>query len=116
MATGVVGLERTLGNLVRALRLPHLEALLEDGQGDGWQEDGGPPRTEVERDGAVQLPAAAAARVRHLQELRGPLPRGLHGWQRCGDARQGGVLRAEGGGQCRRGQEEVSNFAGFLLW
>merc|ERR1711862_539389 len=58
-------------------------------------------------DGAVQLPAAAAAGVRHLQELRGPLPRGLHGWQRRGDAWQGDLVRAEGGG--RRGwQEEVS--------
>merc|ERR1712146_151781 len=97
---------------VRPLRLPNLEALLEDGQGDGWQEDGGPPRAEVERDGAVLLPAAAAARLRHLQELRGPLPRGFHGRQRRGDAREGGVLRAQGGGQRRRWQEEVGDMEG----
>ena len=57
-----------------------------------WQEDGGPPLPEVQRDGAVQLPAPAALGVRHLQELRGPVPRRLHGWQRRGDAGQGGEL------------------------
>merc|ERR1712146_842942 len=92
---------------VRSLRVPYLEALLEDGQGDWWQEDGGSPRAEVERDGAVHVPAAAAARVRHLQELRGPLPCRLHGRQRRGDAWEGGLLREEGGGKRRRWQEEV---------
>merc|ERR1712139_723760 len=82
--------------------------------GDWRQEDGGPPRAEVERDGAVHVPAAAAARVRHLQELRGPLPRGLHGRQRRGDAREGGVLRAKGGGQRRGWQEEVGGVAAPL--
>merc|ERR1712050_533840 len=78
----------------------------EDGQGDWWEEDGGAALAEVQRDGPVQLPAPAAAGVRHLQELRGPLPRGLHGRQRCGDAWEGDLLRAEGGSR-RRWQEEV---------
>merc|ERR1712039_115652 len=74
----------------------------------GWQEDGGPALAEVKRDGSVQLPAAAAPGVRHLQELRGPLPRCLHGWQRCGHAWQGDLVRAQGRGWRRRRQEEVS--------
>merc|ERR1711976_598860 len=79
----------------------------EDGEGDWWQEIGGPTFVEVERDGSVQLSAAAASSVRHFQELRGPLSRGLHGRQRRGDARQGHFMRAQGGG-CRRRQKEVS--------
>merc|ERR1711970_286744 len=86
--------------------MPPFELEVEDGQGDGRQEDGGSPLAEVERNGAVQLPATAAARLRHLQELRGPIPRRVHGWERRGDAGQGGVLRAQGGG-CRGRQEEV---------
>merc|ERR1711862_426349 len=99
-------------------------AEVEDGQGDGRQEDGGPPLPQVQRDGSVQLPAAAAARVRHLQELRGPVARGVHGRQWCCDAWQGHLLRAQGGGWRRR-QEEVSwergpavdatNVSSFLL-
>merc|ERR1712217_592408 len=63
---------------------------------------------EIERDGAVQLPAAAAIGVRHFQELRGPLPRCVHGRKRGGDAWQGHFLRAQG--RCswwRWRQEEV---------
>merc|ERR1711908_191080 len=48
---------------------------------DWRQEDGGPSLPEVQRDGRVQLPASAAARVRQLQELRGLVSRRLHGWQ-----------------------------------
>merc|ERR1711972_1284364 len=101
---------RLLPNRLRALRplgVPHLEAQVEDGQRDRRKEDGGPSLSEKQRDGAVQLPAAAASGVRYLQELRGALPRGFHGRQRCGDAGQGGLLRAQRGGRCR-GQEEVS--------
>merc|ERR1712187_326400 len=87
-----------------------LQAQMEDGQGDWRQEDGGATLSQVERDGGVQLPAAAAARVRHIQELRGPLARRVHGRQRRGDAGQGHRLRAKGGGG-RRWQEEVSGSA-----
>merc|ERR1719277_1476754 len=87
--------------------MPDLEAEVEDGQGDGRQEDGGASFVEVQRDGAVQLPASAASGLRHVQELRGLVPRGLHGWQRRGDVGQGRLLRAEGGG-CGWRQEEVS--------
>merc|ERR1712108_54194 len=93
------------------VRVPHLEAQVEDGQGDGRQEDGGPPFLEVQRDGPVQLPASAAARLRHLQELRGPVPRRLYGRQRRGDARKSGFLREEGGG-CRWRQEKVRGSGG----
>merc|ERR1711972_582688 len=89
---------RLLADRLRALRplcMPHLQAQVEDGQGDGRQEDGGPALTEVERDGAVQLPAAAAPGLRHVQELRGPFPCRLHGWQRRGDAWQGYLVRAQ---------------------
>merc|ERR1712187_391892 len=77
---------------LRPLGMPHLQAQVEDGQGDRWQEDGGPTLAEVERNGAVQLPAAAALGLRHLQELRGPLPSCLYGWQRRSDAGQGHLL------------------------
>merc|ERR1712217_42585 len=91
---------------LRSFCLPHLEAQVEDGQGDWRQEDGGSSLPEVQRDGSVQLPASAAFGLRHLQELRGPVPCCLHGRQRCGDAWQGGELRAQGGR--RQGwQEEV---------
>merc|ERR1711876_27133 len=86
--------------------MPYLQAQVEDGQGDGWQEDGGSALAEVERDGTVQLSAAAAARLRHLQELRGPLASCVHGRQRRGHAWQSHLLRAQGGCWCRR-QEEV---------
>ncbi|CAJ1350432.1 unnamed protein product, partial [Effrenium voratum] len=81
---------------LRPRRVPRVRAQVEDGQGDRRQEDGGPSLPQVQRDGSVQLPAPAAFGVRHLQELRGLVSRGLHGWQRCGDARQGGELRAQG--------------------
>merc|ERR1711972_1109345 len=55
----------------------------------------------------VQFPTAAASGLRHVQELRGLVPRGLHGWQWRGDVGQGRLLRAEGGG-CGWRQEEVS--------
>merc|ERR1712124_133537 len=101
--------DRLLPHWLRALRpccMPCLCPEVEDGQGDWWQEDGGPSLLEVQRDGSVQLPASAAFGLRHLQELRGPVPCCLHGWQRCGDAWQGGELRAQGGR--RQGwQEEV---------
>merc|ERR1712217_659546 len=93
---------------LRSLSVPYLQAQVEDGPGDGRQEDGGPALAEVERDGAVQLPAAAAFGLRHLQELRGPLPRCLHGRQRCCNAWQGHLVRAQGRGWWRRRQEEVS--------
>merc|ERR1712032_1568020 len=35
---------------LRPVRLPHLQAQVEDGQGDRWQEDGGSSLPEVERD------------------------------------------------------------------
>merc|ERR1712066_1125260 len=66
---------------------------------------GGPTLAEVKRDGSVQLPAAAAPGVRHLQELRGPLPCCLHGRQRRGDAWQGHLVRAEGRGRRWRKEE-----------
>merc|ERR1719499_1029704 len=93
---------------LRSLGLPHLQAQVEDGQGDRREEDGGSAFAEVERDGAVQLPAAAATGVRHLQELRGSLPRCVHGRKRGGYAWQGHFLRAQG--RCswwRWRQEEV---------
>merc|ERR1712217_214877 len=93
---------------LRPLGMPNLEAQVEDGQGDWRQEDGGPTLAEVERDGAVQLPATAAPGVRYLQELRGSLARCLHGWQRRGDAWQGHLVRAQGRGWRCWWQEEVS--------
>merc|ERR1719281_1370675 len=102
---------RVLAYRFRALRpvgLPHLEAQVEDGQGDRWEEDGGPARPEIERDGGGLVSASAAAGLRHLQELRGPLACGLHGRQRRGDAWQGGRVREEGGGCGSWRQEEVS--------
>merc|ERR1712060_595858 len=93
---------------LRPVRLPHLQAQVEDGQGDRWQEDGGSSLPEVERDGSVQLPAAAATGLRHVQELRGPLPRRLHGRQRGGDAWQGHLVREEGGGRRWRKEEVIA--------
>merc|ERR1711941_151770 len=88
------------------------------GKETGGQEVGGSPLLEVQRDGPVQLPASAAVGCRHLQELRGPVPRGLHGRQRSRHVGQGDLVRAQGGGR-RRWQEEVSQcglwrFAGSL--
>merc|ERR1711972_415518 len=83
------------------------DAQVEDGEGDRWQKNGGSALAEVERDGSVQLPAAAAARLRHVQELRGPFPCRIHGRQWRRYVGKGGVLRAQGGGRRRR-QEEVS--------
>merc|ERR1711941_83997 len=51
---------------------------------------------EIQRDGRVRIPTSAAIGVRLLQELRGPFACRFHGWQRCCDAGQGHVLRAEG--------------------
>merc|ERR1719217_1386409 len=81
---------------LRSLSMPHLCAEVEDGQGDGRQEDGGTALIEVKRDGSVLLPTTAASCVRHLQELRGPVPRCIHGRQRCSYAWQGCHLRAQG--------------------
>merc|ERR1711964_676267 len=100
-----------MGDRVRALRslgVPCREDLLEDRQGDGRQEDGGPALAEVERDGGVQLRAAAAVGRRHVQELRGPLAHRVLGRQWRGDAWQDHDGGAEGGeGQevsaCHRG-------------
>merc|ERR1739844_425848 len=100
-----------LSNRIRALwslSMPHLEAEVEDGQGDWRQKDGGPAFSEVERDGPVQLHASAASRLRHLQELRGPFSSRLHGRQWRGYAWQSHLLRAERGGWCRW-QEEVTH-------
>merc|ERR1712084_98180 len=99
-----------LSNWLRAVRtgrLPHFEAQVEDGQGDWRQKDGRSPFLEVQRDGSVQLRAAAAIGVRHLQELRGLVACCIHGWQWCGHVGQGDLLRAQGGSGCWR-QEEVS--------
>merc|ERR1712190_440006 len=90
-----------------AICVPHLQAQVEDGQGDWRKENGGPPLLEVQRDGPVQLPAPAAACVRHLQKLRGPLACGLHGRKWCRHAGKGYLLRAQGGRR-RRWQEKVS--------
>merc|ERR1719469_179110 len=92
---------------MRKVRMPHLEARLEDGQGNRRQEAGGASLTEVQRDGSVLLPAAAASRVRQLQELRRIVPRCFHGWQWSCHAWQSHFLRAQGGCR-RRWQEEVS--------
>merc|ERR1711959_638267 len=62
------------------------QAEVEDGQGDRREEDGGPARPEVERDGPGELRPAAAAGDGHLQELRGALACGFHGRERRGDA------------------------------
>merc|ERR1712086_46978 len=116
-----MGPERDQGWLfadwLRALRprsMPHLCPQVEDGQGDWRKEDGGAALTEVERDGPMLLPATAAACVRHLQELRGPVPCRLHGWQRCRDAWEGRDLRAQGG-WCGGRQEEVNWHPGPLM-
>merc|ERR1711975_57274 len=101
---------RLLAHRLRALRpvdVPHLWSQVEDGQRDRRKEDGGPTLAEVERDGSVLLPATAAAGVRQLQELRGPLACRFLGRQRRGYAWKGRDLREEGGGGRRR-QEEVS--------
>merc|ERR1712166_1373683 len=88
---------------------------LEDGKGDGRKEDGRSSLTEIERDGRVLLPAAAAVGVRQLQELRGPVARGLHGRERRGDAWEGGQLRAQGGGRRWRQEEVRGQSAGPVL-
>merc|ERR1739838_598163 len=49
--------------------MPHLQAEVEDGQGDRRQEARGSALPQVQRDGPVQLPASAASGLRHLQEL-----------------------------------------------
>merc|ERR1739848_336938 len=100
---------RVFAHRLRALRsvgVPHLWSQVEDGKGDRRKEDGGPTLAEIERDGSVLLPATAAAGVRQLQELRGPLACRFLGRQRRGDAWKGRDLREEGGGGRRR-QEEV---------
>merc|ERR1712179_318172 len=89
------------------IRLPHLEDRLEDGEGNWGQKDGGPALAEIQRDGGVCFPAAAAIGLRLVQELRGSVPGSFHGRERCCDAWQGGVLRAEAR-CCWRRKEEVS--------
>ena len=56
----------TFLNVMTSSGLPHCQAQVEDGQGHRWREDGGPSLPQVQRDGPVQLPATAAARVRQL--------------------------------------------------
>merc|ERR1712151_632357 len=85
--------------------LPHLKACVENGQRNRRKENGRPTFFEVQRDGRVLLPATAAIGVRLLQELRGPLARCFHGWQRSRHVGQGCELRKEGGG--REGRQEV---------
>merc|ERR1719281_481396 len=85
--------------------MPHLWSQVEDGQRNRRKEDGGPPLAEIERDGSVLLPATAAAGVRQLQELRGPLACRFLGRQRRGDAWKGRDLREEGGSGRRRLEE-----------
>merc|ERR1712139_322439 len=101
--------ERLLADRLRALRsrgVPRDEDDVEDRQGDGWQEDGGAALPEVERDGGDQVRAAAAAGGGHVQELRGPVPHRVPGWQRRRHAWQD---RQEDG-QDRGGQgQEVSS-------
>merc|ERR1712045_157590 len=58
-----------IGFVLWSVCVPHFEAQVEDGQGDRWQENGGPTFAQVQRDGTVQFCAAAATCVRHLQEL-----------------------------------------------
>merc|ERR1712166_203329 len=92
------------------LSLPYLKAHLEDGKGNRRKKVGGSSLPEVQRDGRMLLPASAAARRRHLQELRGSLACGFHGWQRCGHVGQGHLLRANR--CCRQGwwQEEMRSW------
>merc|ERR1712083_1023951 len=87
--------------------MPHFKVEVEDGKGNRWEKNGGPALLEVQRDGPVQLPAAAAIGVRYFQELRGTFTCCLHGWQRRCDAWQSHLLRAEGGSSCRW-QEKMS--------
>merc|ERR1712113_1217262 len=56
------------------------------------EETGGSSFLEVQRDGGMLLPAAAAIGVRHFQELRGPLARCFHGRQWRRDVGQGHEL------------------------
>merc|ERR1712060_59378 len=72
--------------------LPHLEARVEDGERNWREKTGGSSLLEVQRDGGMLLPAAAAIGVRHFQELRGPLARCFHGRQWCRDVGQGREL------------------------
>ena len=53
---------------VRSRGVPYFRPQVEDGEGDGWKETRGSSLLEVERDGRVLLPAATAARLRHVQE------------------------------------------------
>merc|ERR1712118_356920 len=99
--------DRLLPDWLRPLRsfgVPHREDELEDRQGDGRQEDGGPALAQVERDGRGELRPAAAAGRRHVQELRGSLPHRFLGRQRRCHAWED----REEGGQGRGREEEVS--------
>merc|ERR1712139_614407 len=96
--------------------MPHLQSCLEDGQGDRRQEDGGSSLIEEQRDGRVLVHAAAAFGVRQLQELRGPLASGLHGRERCGDAWEGGRLRAQGGSLCWWQEEVRWSLRALTVW
>merc|ERR1719330_200265 len=86
--------------------MPYLQVEVEDGQGDRWQENGRPALAQVQRDGPMQLPTAAAFGLRYFQELRGLVACGFHGRKRSCHAWQGHFLRAQGGGRCWW-QEEV---------
>merc|ERR1712007_46601 len=63
------------------------------GKETGGKKNGGSSFIEIERDGAVQFPAAAASCLRHVQKLRRPLSRRVHGRQWCGHVRQGHLVR-----------------------
>merc|ERR1711879_286899 len=91
---------------VWTISLPHFQIEVEDGKRDRWQENGRPSFFEVKRNGAVQFPAAAATRLRHIQELRRPFACRIHGRKRCRDARESHLLRTERGRR-QRWQEKV---------
>merc|ERR1711981_640130 len=95
---------------LRALRVPHRQDELEDRQGDGRQEDGGPALAQVQRDGGGELRPAAAARRRHLQELRGSFAHCIPGRQWCRHAWQDREEDRQG----RVGEEEVSSSGATL--
>merc|ERR1719356_602329 len=62
------------------------------GKETGGKKNGRATFLEIQRDGRVLLPAAAAIGVRHFQELRRPLACCFHGRQWCRDVGQGREL------------------------
>merc|ERR1712093_487775 len=70
---------------------------LQGRQGDRRQEDGQPALAQVERDGRGRLRAAAAARRRLVQELRGPVAHRLPRRQHRGHAWQGHPAQVQEG-------------------